>query len=173
MHEWQEGGLFGTEIKWDAPPKGEPVDRSNDVDLCELVREAVLARREKEWSSEQEAKRLADLEQLDRVFWKLVEERHSEHGVTERQRKDFEELMAYASQWKLGSINSVIPTPQVTAAWLTTKSDKVDARELRRLVTSVSKIARNLSDPTQDPICKAVIDYLTKGNLEDDQSETN
>jgi hypothetical protein len=106
----------------------EPIDRSKDDELFDVIREWGEARAKKARLREEEDETLATLGALDEIYAPHVEAKHARVGVnvagkvseiTAQDKEDFAKLLKYSSEWRLSIPDLGWPVaPQIVAAFL-------------------------------------------------------
>jgi hypothetical protein len=112
----------------------EPIDRSKDDELFDVIREWGEARAKKARLREEEDETLATLGALDEIYAPHVEAKHARVGVnvagkvseiTAQDKEDFAKLLKYSSEWRLSIPDLGWPVaPQIVAAFLASEYGK-------------------------------------------------
>jgi hypothetical protein len=172
MTKETELGLLGGDTfdtPWDELPPSEPIDRSTDHELIELIKEAANGRRKSAFLREQEAETTATCAGLDAVFAEYVQEKHAKIGVnvggkvseiSEKDKADFARLLEYARDWDLTPPDRGWPVPpQIVAAFLVSEFAK--GKDVQRLYRSIGRVHEAHLNPCNDAAVRGILEYLT------------
>jgi hypothetical protein len=160
-------------------PRGEPqpIDRSKDDELFDVIREWGQARAEKAWLHEQECETLATLGALDGIYAPHVEAKHARPGInvagkiseiTAQDKEDFARLLKYVSEWKLSIPDQGWPVaPQIVASFLIRAFS--NGEDIKRLHRSISRVHQAYLDPTNDAAVRGIFEYLGRPETDGDK----